>query len=231
MRGTIYKRDIQVFALFGFLLLPVFYLSYTDSLGSQWNIKSTVLFVILAGMLLLSATEIPVHRIRTRKPDFSDEQKGILGDLFAVPLEEECETGDELIFNTSITLNVGGFILPLILAIYAAVMNPGFATLEIMLIMIVATHLLAEFKSGVGIITPDYIGLLPVPFALILDPANAATVVLVAGVLGILVGIVTSLFNINENTEGSAFINLGGVGNFKAIYITVLLAVLLSFSP
>ena len=224
-----------MFAFFGFMLLAFFYLSYTKTLGSQWQINSIVLFLILAGMLVLSATEIPIYRIRTKKPDFSDDEKALLSEFYSVPVAEELETDNEFVFNSSITLNVGGFILPLILATYVAInqslKSPIFASLEILLIILVVTHLLTEFKSGVGIVIPDYIGLVAIPFALILEPENVASIVLVSGVFGILIGIVTSLFNINENTKGSAFINLGGVGNFRAIYITVLLASLLSYSP
>ncbi|MCL7414712.1 MAG: DUF1614 domain-containing protein [ANME-2 cluster archaeon] len=230
MRGKIFRQDVQMFALFGFILLAIFYLIYTEKLGIHWNIHPIILILTLAGMLVFSAAEIPIYRMRTKKPDFSDEQTQLLGEFYSVPLEEECDTGDELVFNTKITLNVGGFILPLLFSVYAVMNNPGFAALEIMLIVVVFTHLLSDIKPGIGIVIPDYMGLLPIPFALILDPGNAATVVLVSGVLGILLGVVTTLFNINEQTKGSAYINLGGVGNFRAIYITVLLAVLLSFS-
>ncbi len=216
-----------MFALFGFMLLPIFYLSYTNKLGGQWNINPIVLFILTAAMLLLSFVEIPIYNIRTKKPELSDEKKELLGEFYSVPLADEMEGGDKLIFNTTITLNLGGFILPVILAAYVAFNNPGFAALEIMLIIIVATHLLSEIKAGIGIVIPNYIGLIPIPFALILDPGNTATVVLVSGVLGILIGVITSLFNINENTEGSPSINLGGAGSFKAVYVTVLIAALI----
>lgn len=220
-----------MFALFVFMLLPIFYLSYTNKLGGQWNINSIALFILTAAMLLLSFIEIPIYNIRTKKPELSDEKKELLGEFYSVPLADEMDKVDELAFDTSITLNLGGFILPVILAAYVAFNNPGFAALEIMLIIIIATHLLSEIKTGVGIVIPNYIGLLPIPFALILDPGNAATVVLISGVFGILIGVITSLFNINEKTEGSPSINLGGVGSFKAVYVTVLIAILLTYLP
>ncbi len=220
-----------MFAFFGFMLLPIFYLGYTNKLGGQWNINSIALFILTAAMLLLSFIEIPIYNIRTRKPELSDEKKELLSEFYSVPLADEMDKVDELVFNTSITLNLGGFILPVILAAYVAFNNPGFAALETMLIIIMATHLLSEIKTGIGVVIPNYIGLLTLPFALILDPGNAATVVLVAGVFGILIGVVTSLFNINENTEGSPSVNLGGVGSFKAVYVTVLIAALLTYFP
>ena len=220
-----------MFALFGFMLLPIFYLSYTNKLGGQWNINPIALFILTAAMLLLSFVEVPIYNIRTKKPELSDEKKELLSEFYSVPLADEMEGGDKLVFNTSITLNLGGFILPIILAAYVAFNNPSFAGLETMLIIIMATHLLSEIKTGIGVVIPNYIGLLPIPFALILDPGNAATVVLVAGVFGILIGTITSLFNINENTDGTPSINLGGVGSFKAVYVTVLIAALLTYFP
>ncbi|MBW6518729.1 MAG: DUF1614 domain-containing protein [ANME-2 cluster archaeon] len=223
------KKDLHMFGLFGLMLLPICYLIYTNVLGSQWNIHPVLLILLLASMLVFSSTEIPVYRMRTKKPDLSQENIQLLGEFYSVPLEDEFDIGDELVFNTRITLNLGGFILPLLFSMYAVINNPGFAALEIMLIVVIATHLLTEFKSGIGMVIPDHIGLLPIPFALILDPGNIATVVLVSGVFGIVLGVILSLFNISEQNEGSAYINLGGVGNFRAIYITVIIAVLLSY--
>lgn len=230
MRGKIFKQDVRMFALFGLMLLPISYLCYTGKLGSQWYINPILLFVLLAAMLLLSATEIPLYAIRTKKPDFSAEVNQVLSEIYSVPVADELKKGENLVFNTTITANIGGFVLPLILAVYAAFTNPSFVSLEILLIIIIATHLLLEIQSCVGFVIPEYIGLISIPFALILDPANAATIVLVSGVIGILIGMAISLLNINENTTGSAFINLGGVGNFKAVYITVLIAALLTYS-
>ena len=116
-----------MFALFGFIIISIFYLSYTDRLGGQWHINSTVLFLLIAGMLLFSATEIPVYRIRTKKPDFSEKEMELLSEFYSVPVADEFEKSDDLVFNSSVTLNVGGFILPLILAVYAVINNPGFA--------------------------------------------------------------------------------------------------------
>lgn len=220
-----------MFALFALMLLPMFYLSYSGKLGSQFQINPILMFIILLGMLILSFFEIPVHHIRTKKPTFSEEYMSQIGELFSVPMLEESKRGDEFVFKTAITLNIGGFVLPLIFAIYVAFINPGFAALEIMLIMIITTHMITEIKSGIGVVIPDYIGLIAIPFALILDPGNIASVVLVSGVIGILISVVISMLTINENTYGSAFFNIGGPGNFKAIYITVLIAVLLSYSP
>ena len=83
--------------------------------------------------------------------------------------------------------------------------------------------------SGVGIVVPDYIGLISIPFALILSPQNAAVVIFISSTGGILIGIITTLLTLNKEKKGSAYINLGGAGSFKAVYVTTLVASLISY--
>ncbi len=98
-----------------------------------------------------------------------------------------------------------------------------------MLIMIVAVSLLAEMVSGIGIVVPDYIGLISIPFALMLAPQNAAIVIFVSSVGGILIGSCTTLITFDREKKGSAYINLGGIGEFKAIYVSALAASIISY--
>lgn len=226
-RGLINKPDLKMLALFGFVLLPIFYLCYVGKLGHPLGLYSHTLFIIITAMLLLQIFEIPLYHTRTKKPDYTSREASLLGEIYSVSLEEELKRGDSRIYDTTVTLNMGGFILPLLFALSLLYITPMLEAILIMLIMIVATHFLSEPKSGVGITVPNYIGLLTVPFALALAPQSIASVILVSGVLGILIGMMTLLYSIKEC--GSAYVNLGGTGSFQAVYITVLLSVLFSF--
>ncbi|MDD2665810.1 MAG: DUF1614 domain-containing protein [Methanocellales archaeon] len=227
VRGLINKPDSKMFALFGFLLLPIFYLCYVGKLGNSLGLFPNTLFAIIAAIFLLQVFEMPLYRTRTKKPDYTSHEALLLGEVYSVPLKEELESGDPRIYNTMVTLNIGGFILPLLFALSVFHITPMLETILITLIMIVATNLLSEPKSGVGITVPSCIGFLTIPFALALSPQSIAPVILVSGVLGILIGMVTRLHSIKE--RGSAYVNLGGTGSFQAVYITVLLSVLFSF--
>ncbi len=227
VRGLINKPDMKMFALFGFMLLPIFYLFYVGKLGTSIGISPNALFIIITAMFLFQVFEIPLYRTRTKKPDYTSSEALLLGEAYSVPLEEELKTGEPRIYYTTVTLNIGGFILPLLLALRLLYSTPMLEVILIMLIMIIATNLLSEPKSGVGIMVPKSIGLLTVPLALILAPQSIAPVIFVSGILGILIGMITQLYSIKEC--GSAYVNLGGIGSFQAIYITVLLSVLFSF--
>jgi len=226
MRGVVNKPNLRILGLFGFVLLPIFYLCCMGEMGTVFGLDPYSLFILLLAMLVFSVFEIPILRMRTRKPSYARGEARLLGEVYSVPVEEELSTGDPRVYDTKVTLNVGGFILPLFLALYIVSLSPFLETLLIAVIMIASTHFLSRLEGGIGVIVPSYIVLISIPFALILAPESAASVTLVGGVLGILIGTITLLYPIEE---GSAFLNLGGTGSFEAIYVTVLLAVVLSF--
>lgn len=220
------KPNLRVLGLFGFVLSPMLYLCYAGKIGPALGLDSYFLFIMLVAMLVFSVFEIPMCRLRTKKPKYTRGEARLLGELYSVPVEEELNTGDPYVYNTKITLNVGGFILPLLLALYIAPLAPFLETLLVAVIMVISTHFLSRLEGGVGIIVPSYLALISIPFAFILAPGSVAAITLVGGIFGILIGMLTLLYPIEE---GSAFLNLGGVGSFEAIYVTVLLAVMLSF--
>ncbi|ATZ61012.2 MAG: DUF1614 domain-containing protein [Methanosarcinales archaeon Met12] len=226
MRGLINTPDCKAVALFGFILLPLVYLRYTGKLGPVLGLDSYLILATVAAMLLFSVFEIPIHRMRTRKPSYTGGEASLLGRLYSVPVEDELSTGAPRVYHTTITLNVGGFIIPLLLILGTRYNVPFLETVLVTMILAVSTHFLSKMEAGIGIIVPNYIGLASIPFAFILAPESIASVVLIGGVLGILIGLMTRLHPIEE---GSAFINLGGVGSFRAICITVVLSLLLSF--
>lgn len=222
------KSDIPIYSIFGFTLLPAAILCYQGRL-SLGNISSLPLFLILLAMLFSSKVEIPIKKIRTIKPEnLADDARG-LEQAYGVPVLEELRGHQKRTFDTTITLNLGGFIIPTITILYLLFTNPGTASLEIMLIMIVVASLLAEMISGIGITVPDYIGIITVPFALLLSPQNAPMVIFVSSIGGILIGTIATLLRFNKGKKGSAYINLGGVGSMKAIYISAMIASLISY--
>jgi uncharacterized membrane protein len=83
--------------------------------------------------------------------------------------------------------------------------------------------------NGVGVVIPEYIGIIPIPFALITSPSETATITFIAGIGGILLGVITTAITFNKEKYGSAYINIGGAGSFKAIYATALIASLISY--
>jgi len=217
-----------MYAIFGLLLLPIASLCYHKNL-SLGTISSTPLFLLLLTMLIASRIEVPITKIRTKKPEHLKRDALALEDIYGVAVLDELVVEKRQAFDTTITLNLGGFVIPTLTLLYLLITQPNTAALEIMLIMVVVASLLGEMVSGVGIVVPDYIGLISIPFALISEPQNAAVIIFVSSVGGILIGSYTTLLTFNREKKGSAYINLGGAGGFKAIYVSALVASLVSY--
>ncbi len=228
MRGYLKSSDMRMYAIFGFLLLPIASLCYHKNL-SLGTISSIPFFVLLLVMLFASRIEIPFSQIRTKKPEHLKRDALALENIYGIAVLDELVVEKRQAFDTRITLNLGGFVIPVLILLYLIITQPNTVALEVLLIMIVAVSLLAEMVSGIGIVIPDYIGLISVPFALILAPQNAAVVIFVSSIGGILIGSCTTLLTFDREKKGSTYINLGGIGEFKAIYISALLAGLISY--
>jgi uncharacterized membrane protein len=225
MRRGIVNKPNRAFLFFLFLLIPIFILCYTCE--TSFEIDPMYLFLIITAMPLTSLIEIPVHRMRTKKPSYSMEEAAIVGKIYSVPVADEL-AGGGLVYDSLVTLNPGGFVLPLSLAVYLITNVSSLEILMVSSIMIIATYLFSEIRKGIGVVVPGYVSLLALPIAFVIAPENAAAVILASGVVGILVGIIVRLFAIKEE-EGSAFFNIGGTGSFNAVYMAVILAVLVSF--
>lgn len=228
MRGYLTRSEIKMYAIFVLILLPVAVLCYNQSL-SIGSISSFWLMAILVLMLAGSFIEIPVATMRSIKNEQLSRFAPIMEEIYAVPLVKELSTGKERVFDTTITLNLGGFVIPAIAIIYLLFTQPDVTALQIMLIIIVAVTLLSSIVNGVGIVVPEYIGMLPIPFALLVAPQEAASITFIAGMAGILFGLIALTVTFNKEKYGSAYLNIGGAGSFKAIYMTALIASLLSY--
>lgn len=229
MRGYLNKLEIRTYAIFALILLPTAALCYKGNL-SIGTLPSFSLIAILFLMLLGSFVEIPIANIRTRKNEQLFKFAPLIEDIYAVPLVKELNNnGKARVFDTTITLNLGGFVIPTIAIIYLLATQPVVTALEVLLIVIVAVTILSEMVNGVGVVIPEYIGIIPIPFALITTPAETASITFIAGIGGILLGVLASAITFNKEKYGSAYINIGGAGSFKAIYATALLASLISY--
>jgi len=188
---------------------------------------SVLLSCLLVFVLLTGGIDIPIAKKRMRKPGYTREAVHLLEDVYSVPLEQDF-SDNKRFFETVIAINLGGFVIPFAAACAIGAMSPNLAGIEIGIVMIAVTHIVATFREGVGIVLPDPLCVLPLVLALLLSPEDVVNVAISAGVIGILIGLCTVLAAIDSEREGSARISLGGAGSFRAVYLTILLAVLAS---
>ncbi|SFM65938.1 DUF1614 domain-containing protein [Methanolobus profundi] len=227
MRGYTNSSEIRMYAAFVLILLPTAALCYKGQLALG-TIGPIPLAIILFAMLAGSIIEIPFAKIRSKKPEQLFKYAPILEDIYSVPIVKELPIGKQRVFNTTLTINFGGAIIPSLAVIYLLLTQPNNTALEIMLIVVVAVTMLSEMMGGIGTVIHEYIGIIALPFALIVEPENAATIMFIAGVGGILAGNIISVATFNKERTGSAFISIGGAGSFKAIYVTTIVATLIS---
>ncbi len=235
MRKIVNKPDLKLFLFYGLVLIPTFFLYCSRN--------DVAFFFVLVAMLLTSVIEIPIYRFRTKKPGYSALEAACIGDFYGVPISEEIQADNERTYKTQVTLNVGGFIIPLLFSVYL-LLNYSTLLLEIalaILLMTLFSYMLLEVKAGVGIVIPSYVGVFAIPLALILAPGVQAEaqagntaiagLIFILAIFGILLGLLIAVATLSREEVGSAFFNLGGVGSFQPIYLISVLTLLIGTVP
>lgn len=177
----------------------------------------SVLFLSLLG----SAINIPVaqlppeHMVSSGFVDF-------YGVRYIVPVVREWP-------GTVIAVNVGGALIPVILSMYLLFKNRFFMR-AILGVAVVAwvVHLFAYPVRGVGISVPTFIPpIVAALVAMLLGWRQAPPLAYIAGSLGTLIG--ADLLNLGRiQGLGAPIASIGGAGTFDGIFVTGILAVLLS---
>jgi uncharacterized membrane protein len=131
---------------------------------------------------------------------------------------------------TTIAVNLGGCIFPLAFSLYLIQLFqiPLYALVSSIGLMILISYASSRPISGIGIGMPIFIA----PFsaailALLIYPENSAPLAYICGTLGVLVG--ADLLRINDiRNMGAPTASIGGAGTFDGIFITGIVAVLLT---
>lgn len=127
-----------------------------------------------------------------------------------------------------LSINVGGALIPLILALYFLFRVPLQQTLIATALMALLSFKLARVVPGKGITLPFLIPpLFAVVFAYILAPDMAAPVAFTSGVLGVLIG--ADMLNVPRvMREGPGMLSIGGAGVFDGIFLIGIISALLA---
>jgi uncharacterized membrane protein len=178
---------------------------------------SAVLILTLLG----SFVNIPVARLPPERV-VSEEVVEFYGIQYVVPSVEEWP-------GTVIAVNVGGALIPTLVSLYLLVKNRLYlrGLLGVVLVAVVV-HQLAQPVKGMGIGVPMFVPpLLAVAVALILAWRQAAPLAYIAGSLGTLIG--ADLSNLDKiQGLGAPIASIGGAGTFDGVFLSGILAVLLT---
>src|ERR1700752_5240692 len=188
--------------------------------GSMGLAPSTMMAVLLAS-LLGSYINIPIAYL-PEKHMVAREVVTYFGIPYVVPVLRSAPA-------TVLAINVGGAVIPICMSLYLIVRNQLY-TLSLWGIAVVALacHLLATPVPGIGIAEPIFVPcVVTTLMALILSRRHAGALAYICGSLGTLIG--ADLLNLGKvQGLGAPVASIGGAGTFDGVFLTGILAVLLS---
>lgn len=210
-------------------LLPLFLVDVMHSALARLHLSPLGATLAVLGILVGSLINLPVYRIDRlgQQPDYTFGAFGV--GMFSPQLRW-------VRTQTVIAVNVGGCVVPTLLAAYQMwfLTNAPGRTQGLMLLVAAANifvcYRVARPMPGIGIVMPGLISpLISVGLTWLLDvPADArAPVAFVAGVAGPLIG--ADLLNLRRISGLSiGVLSIGGAGTFDGIVLSGVLAALLA---
>mgnify|MGYP000076504331 CR=1 FL=1 len=218
---------IRFLLLFGILLLVLIGIVNLGMIGStlgKIGLSPINILMVMFLSFIFSPVNIPLYSIRTKRYIITTDYISFFGILYPIPKFEEIED------RTLVMVNVGGALIPLSFSIYLLMKNPIFITHAIIAILIVSliTKIAAKPIKGVGIATPAIIPpLAAASIANILSPNFPYIVAYVSGTIGTLIG--ADILNLHKVPKlGASVVSIGGAGAFDGIFLSGLLALILS---
>jgi len=177
--------------------------------------------LLLLGSLIGSYFNIPVAVLPPEQVQ-SDKVIEFYGMQYTVPVVENLP-------GTVIAINVGGAVIPTIMSIYLLAsrglwISGAIATAIVAIVL----HWLADPVPGVGIAVPIFVpAIVTAAISLLLSRRDAAPLAYISGSMGTLIG--ADLTNMDKVAGlGAPVASIGGAGTFDGIFLTGLVAVLLS---
>jgi uncharacterized membrane protein len=216
---------IFLFILFFFLLIFLFFFLQIGMIGlafSRLGLPPEYLFGILMGTFLGSYVNIPIGILEGGT--FIDQKEV---KFFGLPYPVAPQYRPH---KTVIAINLGGALIPLIISLYLLFKLPNvIPALLVTLIVSLLVYRLARPIQGVGIGIPALIPpLLAALAAYLLAPEDMrAPVAYIAGTLGTLIG--ADLMRLRDiKNMGAPVASIGGAGTFDGVFLSGVIAVLLS---
>jgi uncharacterized membrane protein len=210
------------FFVVALIMLPFLMVGLIGEAFLRLGISPGLIFLLLIFTLVGSLINIPIYRLESR--DLMGEQViSYFGMRFRVPRPEKTH-------GTILAVNVGGALIPLALSLYLiSNIDFGIALPILLVVVTLVVNRLARPVRGMGIGVP---GLVPPLVAalgayLLCPPDLRAPCAYIASTMGILIG--ADLLNLKQIGQlGAPVASIGGAGTFDAIFLSGIIAVLLS---
>ncbi|HZK14837.1 MAG TPA: DUF1614 domain-containing protein [Desulfobaccales bacterium] len=206
------------FFLVALIMLPFLMVGLIGEAFLRLGISPSLMFWLLILTLVGSLVNIPIYRFENRGM-VGEQVVSYFGMRFRVPRPDRAQA-------TILAVNVGGALIPVALSVYLVSQIDFGLSLPILLAVVtVVVNRLARPVRGMGIGVP---GLAPPLGAYFLCPMELrAPCAYIASTMGILIG--ADLLNLGQIRQlGAPVASIGGAGTFDAIFLSGIIAVLLS---
>jgi uncharacterized membrane protein len=211
-----------VFLLMALIMLPFLLVGLIGEAFLRLGISPSLIFWLLILSLVGSMVNLPIYKFENLDL-VGDQMVSYFGMRFRVPRPERPQA-------TILAVNVGGALIPLALSLYLITKIDFGISLPILLVVVtVVVNRLARPVRGMGIGVP---GLVPPLVAalgayFLCTPELRAPCAYIASTMGILIG--ADLLNLGHIRQlGAPVASIGGAGTFDAIFLSGIIAVLLS---
>jgi uncharacterized membrane protein len=211
-----------VFFLVALIMLPFLMVGLIGEAFLRLGISPGLVFWLLILTLVGSLVNIPLYRFENREM-VGEQVVSYFGMRYRVPRLDRGQA-------TVLAVNVGGALIPVALSVYLITqINFGLSLPILLAVVTVVVNRLARPVRGMGIAVP---GLVPPLVAALgayfLCPMELrAPCAYIASTMGILIG--ADLLNLGRIRQlGAPVASIGGAGTFDAIFLSGIIAVLLS---
>jgi len=188
-----------------------------DKLGLSPNSATLLLFTSLLGSLI----NLPLFSVKAEGPPPPMPQP--FRSLLRLP--PMAFTG-----KTVVAVNVGGCLVPLAFSAYLLqhTLLSLWSVIGTVALVSMVCRLASRPVPGVGIGIPIFVApLVAAMVSLIIDPQNSAPLAYISGTLGVLIGADISRIK-DIRKMGAPFASIGGAGTFDGIFLSGIVAVLLT---
>lgn len=213
--------------LFVLLLLLIPFLWFAVTLDvveiavAKLGFSPNVALVLLALIILGSTINIPLYRTESTIQVAQGFTDLWLREYWGIPLKRVQR-------STIIAVNVGGGLIPVVLALYQFSQGNSVAIVLVTAIVTIVSYYAARVVPGIGIqMNPLLAPLTAALSAMLIAVPHAAPVAFAGGVLGTLIG--ADLLHLQDiQTMSSGVLSIGGAGVFDGIALCGLFALLLT---
>ena len=216
--------SLFLFLLF-LLLLPFIWvavaLDVVEIAVAKLGFSPNIAFILFTLVILGSLINIPLYKVESIAPILPDFRDMWLQKFWGIPLHQVRRT-------TVVALNVGGGLIPVVLAIYELTRSNPLAIFGVTLIVTIVSYYSAQIVPGIGIQMNALVSPLTAAISAILiaEPISSS-VAFAGGILGTVIG--ADILHLKEiENMGAGVVSIGGAGVFDGIAMCGLFALLLT---